>query len=91
MHTETRCGIDLDNRTTDFLVGFGNILGQKIDAADIQSHCAYGPLGHFAIIRMNLVGQIDGCTTGRQIGGVTQIESLTIRQYRIGVKSCGLE
>ena len=79
VHAETGRGIYFYDRAANFLIGLGNVRGEEIHAPDVQSNRLNRPHGHFTIIRVHDIGQIDGRTAGGKIGGGTHVKNLTLR------------
>ena len=64
VHPKPGRGVDFTNRAADFAVRAGDIGRDKVNACDIKPDGARRTLSHFTIIRMDDVGQVDGCTAG---------------------------
>jgi len=64
MHTKPRRRVNFHDCATDFLVRLGNVLCQEIDTTHIQPHGADRPLGHFPVIGVDHIGQVNGSATG---------------------------
>ena len=69
VHAKPGTGIDLADSAAGVAIGVGNVRGQKIDAADIETDRGNGALGHLPVVRMHDVGDVDRSAAGREIGG----------------------
>ncbi len=83
VHTKAGAGVDLDYGAADVLVGHGDIVGDEIDATDVETDRAYRAHRHFTIVRVHHVGQIDRGAAGRQVGGGSQEKDLVFFQYGV--------
>ena len=60
MHEQTRARIDLDNRAAHFLQRPADVLGDHVDAGDVQVDDARGESGHVGDLGVHLVGAVEG-------------------------------
>ena len=64
MHTKSGAGIHFTDTAASFPIRFGYVIGQKIDAADIETDGVDGSYCHLPIVRMYGIGDIDGSAAG---------------------------
>ncbi len=67
MHTKSRSRIDFANATPGFPIRLGNVFGQEVNAADIQTDRLDRALGHRPIVGMDHIRHIDRRTASRQV------------------------
>ena len=80
MHSETGAAFSSRDPAANILEGATNVGGEEVNAADIEAHGCSDPDSHLAVIGVNEVGNVNCCTTGREVTGRPQIEDLTIFQ-----------
>ncbi len=68
VHPESRRGIHFDDAAARFAHRLSNIGGQKVYACNIQPHSLRGAAGEQGVGRVNVVGAVDCCAAGRQVG-----------------------
>ncbi len=76
MHPDSRGGIHLNHCPLPRQQGLSDILGNNVDAGDIQAEQTGNPAGQPYIFPMYQVGDICGCAAGRQVGVVPQVYHL---------------
>ena len=90
VHAEAGRGIDLADAAADVLVGLGDVLGQEIDAADVEADRHDGAHRHLAIVGMDDVGDVDRGAAGREVGGRAQEDGFARRRHAVpGVAALG--
>ena len=83
MHAKTRARVDFTDAATRVPVGFRNVLGQEIDAADVEIDGTNSAYRHFAIVGMHDVGHVDRRAACRKIRRRSQVNDLTLRRNRV--------
>jgi len=81
VHAEARPRIYLDDGAADVFIRMGNIVGEEVDPAYIETNRTHRTYRHFAIVRVHHVGQINSGTASREISSSTKEKLLILFQY----------
>ena len=68
VHAQARSGVDLDDHASLLAQGARDVLGDHVDAGDVQPHDLGGVDGRGRHGRMHALGDVDGRAAGAQIG-----------------------
>ena len=76
VHTEAWASVHFHDGATVFAGGFGDVLGDEVNTSDIESHHHGSLPGDFDVIRVDIVGTIDGRTAGAHIACELELHEL---------------
>ena len=83
VHAEAGTGIHFADGAACLAIRQRDVLGKEIHATDVQPDRADSAYRHFAIVRVDRVGHVDGRTAGRQVRRRPQVNDLVLRRHRI--------
>ena len=91
MHAKSRSGVDLADATAGIAVALGNILGKKVDAADVQANGLNRAFCHITVVWVDDVGHINGRAAGGEVGGRAQVYDFCCCRNRVSLVALFVE
>ncbi len=85
MHPKARPRVHLADRPARFAVRHGDIVSQEIDAADVEADGFDRPLGHFPVVGMHDIGDIECRAAGGQICRRAQVNFFLCSRHAVPV------
>jgi hypothetical protein len=83
MTAEAGRRVHLADRTARFLVGQRDVVGQEVDAGDVEADGRRRPDRHLDVVGVHEVGHVDRRPAGREVPRRPQIDDLAGHGYRV--------
>gem|GEM_PF-7088930 len=84
VHAEARGGVHLDDSAARLAHRSPDVGRDEVDAADVEPDDHRRAPRDQRVLRVDLVGPVDGGATGRQVGGRSQIDGFARRRHGLG-------
>ena len=85
MHAQAGCGVDLDHATALLLQRMQDAAADHVHPANIESNHLRGGHRTRCHLGVDIVGDIGGRATSRQVGVVTQGHACALDRHRVGL------
>ncbi len=90
VHPHAGAGVDLADRAAGLAEALGDVGGQEVDPADVETDGTDRPFGHQPVVGMDLVGHVDRGAAGGQVRGLAQEHDLARgRDGLVGISLLG--
>src|SRR5262249_13178003 len=83
VHAEPGCSIHLADAAANRAIALGDVLREKIDAADVEPDRAHRALGHLTVVGVNDVSDVGRSAARRQVGSGAQVHGATPLRHRV--------